>query len=312
MIIKDKNPIRTLPAEIDEEEGRRIVTAADERFAGTLCRLADDIIAKGEKEGAIRAISLCGPTCSGKTTAASMIIRQLENRGCRVHVISLDDYYFNRAYLLARSETGKIDFDSPGTIDTDLLSMTVNDLLVNGKRETYLPEFDFNTGNRSGFRRVEVDPGDVFLFEGIQALYPEVASLFKNMPHASIFITVMRSIRIGDRIFNRDYIRLIRRLVRDFSRRGASADTTFKLWPSVRENENVNIYPYSGWTDYHVDSMMDFDIPMLKPYLLKVFEAMDPDSPYAFDARAIADAVAGVPVIDRKWLAPDSIYREFI
>jgi len=310
--IKDKRAIRTLPAEIGEEEGRLIVTEADKRFGDSLKNLADDIIAKGEKEGAIRAISLCGPTCSGKTTAASMIVKQLEARGRRVHMISLDDYFFNRAYLLARCETGKIDFDSPGTIDVDLLEMTVNDLLVQNKTETYVPEFDFNTGNRSGFRTLEVEKGDVFLFEGIQALYPDVATLFKDMPHASIFITVMRSIRIGDRIFNRDYIRLIRRLVRDFSRRAAPADITFKLWPSVRENEDVNIYPYSGWTDYHVDSMMDFDVPMLGPYLMKVFDAMEPDSPYAFEAQAMRDALAGVPVIDRKWLAPDSIYREFI
>ena len=312
MNIKDKRAIRTLPAEIGEEEGRLIVTEADKRFGDSLKNLADDIIAKGEKEGAIRAISLCGPTCSGKTTAASMIVKQLEARGRRVHMISLDDYFFNRAYLLARSETGKIDFDSPGTIDVDLLEMTVNDLLVQNKTETYVPEFDFNTGNRSGFRKLEVEKGDVFLFEGIQALYPDVATLFKDMPHASIFITVMRSIRIGDRIFNRDYIRLIRRLVRDFSRRAAPADITFKLWPSVRENEDVNIYPYSGWTDYHVDSMMDFDVPMLGPYLMKVFDAMEPDSPYAFEAQAMRNALAGVPVIDRKWLAPDSIYREFI
>ncbi len=302
----------TLPSVIDDELAEKIVTDADRRFADSLRRLADDIIAKGEKEGDVRAISLCGPTCSGKTTAASMIISQLEARGKRVHQISLDDYFFNRAYLLARSETGKIDFDSPGTIDTDLLAMTVSDLLVHGKTSTLVPEFDFNTGNRSGFRTLEVEKGDVFLFEGIQALYPDVASLFKDMPHASIFITVMRSIRIGDRIFNRDFIRLIRRLVRDFSRRAASADITFKLWQSVRNNEDVNIYPYSGWTDYHIDSMMDYDIPMLGPYLMKVFEAMDENSPYSFDAKAIADAIESVPVIDRRWLAPDSVYREFI
>ena len=302
----------TLPAVIDDELAEKIVTEADKRFSDSLHRLADDIIARGETDGDVRAISLCGPTCSGKTTAASMIISRLEERGKRVHQISLDDYFFNRAYLLARSETGKIDFDSPGTIDTDLLSMTVSDLLVHGKTSTLVPEFDFNTGNRSGFRKLEVEKGDVFLFEGIQALYPEVASLFKDMPHASIFITVMRSIRIGDRIFNRDFIRLIRRLVRDFSRRAASADITFKLWQSVRNNEDVNIYPYSGWTDYHIDSMMNYDIPMLKPYLMKVFEAMDKDSPYAFDAKAICDAIESVPVIDRRWLAPDSVYREFI
>ena len=43
--------------------------------------------------------------------------------------------------------------------------------------------------------------------------------------------------------------RLIRRMVRDARTRGASAQKTISMWPSVRRGEDENIFPYQESAD---------------------------------------------------------------
>ena len=63
-------------------------------FSDKFFDIAEEICAKG-----VRVIRLFGPTCSGKTTSASILISLFSRLGKRAHVISIDDFFFDRETL---------------------------------------------------------------------------------------------------------------------------------------------------------------------------------------------------------------------
>ena len=182
-----------------------------------------------------------------------------------------------------------------------------------------IPVFDFVTGYTTEYRDLTVPDGvePIFLFEGIQAVYPEVAALFAGIPERSIFINVMKETVLVDgegkaRVFSPEEIRLLRRLVRDEAKRGTSPDFTLTLWHSVRENEVHSIDPYAGDCDYGIDSNMAFDVHMLAPHLRRIFALKPCDGNETEWAERILASVEGVEGIDPACLAPNSLYHEFI
>ena len=64
-------------------------------------------------------ITLCGPTCSGKTTTAEILDGAFLENGKELHTVSIDDFYFDRDLLIARSAARgeSVDYDSPSTVD---------------------------------------------------------------------------------------------------------------------------------------------------------------------------------------------------
>ena len=156
----------------------------------------------------------------------------------------------------------------------------------------------------------------MFLFEGIQAVYPQVTALFADIPSRSIFSNVRKNIVLTDgeeeRVFTPDFIRLLRRLVRDEAKRGTTPDFTLALWKSVRDNEESAIFPFADDCDYTIDSTMAFDIHILTPHLRRIFEEHPCDGREVERAEAILTAIRGVEGIPDGCLAPNSLYHEFI
>ena len=134
----------------------------------------------------LKILTLSGPTCSGKTTAANKIIAELDERGRRVNVISIDDFYLDKAVLHSMSDGKEIDYDSPATIDLPLLAEFVEG--IENASELSCPIFDFHSGCRTGYKKISCSPDDVFIFEGIQAIYPEVTALFEGHGYYSAYI----------------------------------------------------------------------------------------------------------------------------
>lgn len=316
---QNPNPIRLPLRFASPEEGREVVTAYDRDFDVRLDAAADEIAADCVTHD-VRILRLSGPTCAGKTTTARKLTRALEAEGRVVHPISLDDFFYDRAVLDGRARLdpeGDLDYDSAETIDLPALSACIHELMTTGR--TKLPNFDFVTGNRMGWRELAVPSGErpVFLFEGIQAVYPEVTALFADVPDRSIFINVMKPTVLfdgagGERTFEPDRIRLYRRLVRDEARRGASPYFTMHLWHSVRANEERSILPYADACDYGIDSNMAFDIHMLTPHLRRILSDPPAGHREADTAAAILREIAGVEGVTTDGLSADSLYHEFI
>ncbi len=292
----------------NEEEMRAYINEAETLYNDQLSLAAEYILSQREH----RIVTLSGPSCSGKTTTGKKLIERLSRMGQRVHLVSLDDFFLPRDLLLARAADngGKIDFDSPNTLDYASLSSVIADIRAN--RAVTLPKFSFLTGKREGEETVIPQENDLFLFEGIQAVYPEVTSLLKNREGVSVFARVNRSIALGERVFEPNEIRLFRRLVRDYHFRGASASFTLDLWQSVRENEEKHIFPNALECDIYIDSTLSYEIMALYPLLKTVLLSLPPESPHNGMAKKIIAALDKYEPIKKGLIPQDSVSREFL
>lgn len=292
----------------DEEDKREYVLECEGRFEAALDSAVAEIL--GEHDGKL--ITLSGPSCSGKTTTANKLVKELTALGRRVHVVSLDDYYFDREHLLeiARKNGDDIDFDSPITIDIEELRRTVS-AIASGK-DVLVPRYDFKSGRRSGFYEYIIDDSDTFIFEGIQAVYPNVTELLKGEDFVSIFISVASDLELAGRTFLSNEIRFYRRLVRDYNFRNATPEFTFKIWESVRENEELNILPNAVDCDIKIDSLLPYEISMIKPFAIPLLNSIGEDSKYRDVARRACERMEGIEAISRRMMPDTSIYREFL
>ena len=177
-----------------------------------------------------------------------------------------------------------------------------------------MPRFNFKTGLREGPFLLDTTEGrePVFLFEGIQAVYPKVIDMLDHAPDRSIFMCVRSSITVGDVTFEPNEIRLMRRLVRDEAKRGAMPTFTLHLWHSVRENEETSIFPEADQCDFKLDSTMPFEIHMLKPHVERIFAAHPVTGEDAPIAETLIKKLAGVEAMSHKYLSANSLYHEFI
>ncbi len=289
-------------------EIREYIRRCDREFASRLKGVAD-AVAKGKE----RVVCLSGPTCSGKTTAAKMLAERLNDDGKTVHIVSIDDFYFDRDYLHELSvEKGldTIDYDSVDTIDLDALSEFVREVFCG--EEIHCPVFDFKTGKRNGYRAVKASGEDLFIFEGIQAIYPQVTCLFEPIGYVSIYIAPLTSLEIEGEVIRPNEIRLLRRLVRDSNFRDADPEFTLHLWESVRANEEKNIFPYADSCRYKIDSTHAYEAGILRPFLENLLPRIPDGSKYKHKAKDILMQMSAAMPISASLIEDGSLYREFV
>lgn len=296
------------------KQAEQSVRDGDAAFDEELRSCADDLlVSRGRFHGCqVKAIALCGPTCAGKTTTAKKLTKILEEKGKRVHVISIDDFYYDREILKERSKGGEIDFDSPDTIDTKELALTLREIFDDDESVVEFPTYDFMTGTRGEPRLIPVDDSDVFIIEGIQVFYPEVYKILNSYPTTTVYINTTKLIKSGTIVFDPRELRFFRRVVRDFYRREASPEFTFKLWKSVAENEEKYIFPHTGKAKIQLNSTVCYEIGMLKPYLDEILSLVPKTSEYYYEALDMMEKIADFTPIDKKYLAPDSLFHEFV
>ncbi len=291
------------------EEIPACILRAEAGYRSALSAAADQILAQKN----CRIIMLSGPTCAGKTTTGKILTAALQQAGRRVTMISLDDFYLDRAVLLQRAKErgGMIDFDSPDTLDYDCLAGTMAEILSG--RPIHLPCFDFRTGTRAGERLITPAEEDIYIIEGIQAVYPSVIDCVGNDgARISVFATVMQRIEADGVEFSPEEIRFFRRLVRDSLFRGAEAAFTAHLWVSVRENEEKNLLPYGEECDVRIDTAFSYELSALRHFLCPLIATLPDDTPQARLAKEKLPVLERIAGFDRAFLPSDSLYREFL
>lgn len=286
------------------------IASCEADFQGRLFALADRLL---ESE-CLKIIRLSGPTCSGKTTLANLLKRRFAERGKHLHLISIDDFYYDKDFLHARaknSDTGEVDYDSVKTIDLEALEQFTKEIFE--KDVADCPIFDFKEGRRTGVRPIKSREKDVFLFEGIQVLYPEVSALLHRYGDSEgVYISPQSELRVGDTVWESNEIRLLRRLVRDAHFRRTSATQTFFLWDGVRQNEEAHIFPYVRDCAHQIDSTMPYELGILKPFLLEILASVDASGPYRRSADEILKKLEIVEPLSATLIPEDSLYREFV
>ena len=107
-------------------------------------------------------------------------------------------------------------------------------------------------------------------------------------------------------------IRLLRRIVRDKKFRGATAERTLEMWPSVRRGEFKWIYPYQEGCNYVYNSALTYEMCVLKKYALPALYEVKADSPCYIMANRLIKFLKYFKELDEKWVPCNSLLREFI
>ena len=281
-----------------------LVNQAESSFEARLDEAADKIVHSG-----VSCILLSGPTCAGKTTTAQKIISEFNNLGKDVTVISIDDFFKDVRDTRVVKKDKKIDYDSVDVLDLDELRKCIESIRVGNIIN--VPTFDFLTQSRTGYKQYEISENGVIIFEGIQAVYPEITALFKQ-EYIGIFIDVCEDVKINGEVFKKEEIRLIRRIVRDRKFRGASADFTFYLWESVRENEEKSIYPNKSVCTVMLDSFLEYEIFLMKSYIKEALSELPSDSHYLEKAERLLKKFDNIQEISYDYIPENSLYTEFL
>lgn len=291
----------------DERDKEKYVLECDADFEARLDRMMKDICDVKD----IDFLTLSGPTCSGKTTASKKLISEFSERGKKVKIISLDDFFRDRKELEAEANGGMLDFDSENALDIPTLTRFMQD--VQHKGEASLPKFDFNLAKRTHFEHFSRNDADIIVFEGIQAIYPVFTELFdKEAKLKSLYISVLTDMYIDGTAVTAREIRLWRRIVRDFRFRSASPEFSFRLWEGVVHNEDRNILPFASRSDFMIDSLQGYEACMLKPELIKLLKTIEKSSPYYEKSLQILQTLDGIDEISDKYLPKNSLYHEFL
>ena len=256
-------------------------------------------------------ILLSGPSGSGKTTTALKIEEQLEKMGIETHTVSMDNYFNTIDPETApRNREGAIDYESPFCLDIDLLNRHF--AMLDRGETIHVPKYEFARQMRSDImsQPMRLGPDELAIFEGIHALNDIIVG--KN-PHAFTLYIAARSNLVDDEgkvVFQHAWLRLCRRIVRDYKFRGSDASFTLKMWANVRRGEKLYISPYKENADLMFDSSLAFEFSVLKPFVVPLLEAI-PAGKYD----VVDDMLKGfeqIEALDEKYVAPNSLAREFI
>lgn len=286
--------------EIKKGNEESLVNEYEKRFVESIKNVVNDIC----RNNLVRFVTLTGPTCSGKTTTASLLAKFFIEVGKDAFVISVDDFYGENA-----NDSANVNFETLEAVDMDLFAECITKII--NKEDSVLPVFDFVTQKRVELRPLPYKENRIIIIEGIQTLYPEIRNLLPREMTKRIFIDV-EDAEVYGRVFDRQYIRFCRRLVRDYQFRNSPTIRTLNLWKNVIDNENENIYPFKELADYEISSLMPYGFNVMKKYLLEniKFDSSNPEEAKLLEK--IKNDFNSIPEMSSEFVPSDSVYREFI
>ena len=268
--------------------------------------LADQIVQQNK-----RIVLIAGPSSSGKTTFAARLGVQLRVNSMQPHVISLDHYYLNRDQVPVDAD-GNYDLETIKAIDVPQINKDLTALL-NGET-VEIPTFNFLTAQREYKGHfLTLKPDSVIIMEGIHGLNSAIGVEVPCSDAFRIFISALTQINIDDhnRIPTTD-TRLVRRIVRDFQFRGASADRTINMWPSVLRGEGKYIFPFQEEADAFFNSALVYEMCVLKQSVEPALFRISNDMPSYTEARRLIKFLDGFLGVTSELVPTNSILREFI
>ena len=300
--------IKDLNCAIREGKMNDIVNMSEILMDKRIDTIAKEII---ERQN-VKVILVAGPSSSGKTTFSKRLSLHLMANGLKPYPISLDDYFVDRTRT-PRDETGDYDYESIYAVDLELLQKHIN-MLLRGE-EIELPRYDFPTGtSQPSGRKLRMDDDMILLFEGIHALNLELTAQIPDENKYRIYASVMAPVRVDkDRLLSRTDSRLIRRILRDYRYRGASAQATIARWPSVRRGEDKWVFPFQKYADVEFNSVQIYEMAVLRNKVLPILAEITPDMPeYEVSDRLRRLLLMFTPIEDMTLTPPTSLLREFM
>ena len=291
-----------------DQDVKGFLEACDAQYANKVSQAADTIL---NNLSTSPIVLLSGPSGSGKTTTALKIEEELEKRGVLSHTISMDNYFNTIDPETApRNREGAIDYESPFCLDIELLNRHFS--MLDRGETIHVPKYEFARQMRSDIlsQPLKLGPDELAIFEGIHALNDVIVG--KNPKAFKLYIAARSNVvdEDGAVVFQHPWLRLCRRIVRDYKFRGSDANFTLKMWPNVRRGEKLYISPYKENADLMFDSSLPDEVAVLKPFVVPLLEAL-PQGKYEI-ADDILRGFERIEIMEESNIAPSSLVREFI
>ncbi len=267
-----------------------------------------DLIARYRDE--VRLVLIAGPSAAGKTTFSKRLSIQLLAHGIRPFPLAMDNYFVNREQT-PRDEQGNYDFEALEALDLPLFNQQLLALMEG--EPVHIPHFNFHTGNREAGETVQLGPDHIIIIEGIHGMNPELIPSIPREFTFRIYISALTQLNIDrhNRVPTTD-TRLLRRIVRDATYRGYTAEQTLNRWESVRRGEKRHIFPYQEHADVMFNSALAYELSVLKPLAEPLLLQVEPSSPRRVEAKRLLTFLQWFEPCGPDLIPDNSILREFI
>ena len=258
----------------------------------------------------VRLVLIAGPSASGKTTFSKRLSVQLLAEGIQPFPLALDDYFVDREKT-PRDEKGNYNFEALEALDIELFNQHLQALMR--EEEVQLPHFNFKTGKREKGERVKLGPDHIIVVEGIHGLNPRLVARVSDQRIYRIYVSALTQLNIDrhNRVPTTD-TRLIRRIVRDATYRGYTAEDTLEQWEMVRRGEKEFIFPYQEHADIMFNSALVFELAVLKELAEPLLLQVKPSSPRRVEVKRLLALLQWFEPCNPGLVPDNSILREFI
>lgn len=292
-----------------EEDPAGAVHRWEQAYRDAVSQTADAIIQNREKSPVVL---LAGPSGSGKTTTATRIRDRLVERGISAHLISMDNYFLPRSDPdFPTLPDGSPDLESPLGLDIPLLNEHFAMLETGG--DIYVPIYDFPSHSRLEGRsmRMDASQGDVFIFEGIHALNDLFTE--KHPDAYRVYVSPADDFSLGGETFcTPEAMRLMRRIVRDYLFRGATAAYSLGLWSNVLAGERAYILPFREKANSWITTTLPYELGVLGAFAEPLLRELPKNVPCREAVDGVLRMLEHTPKVDPALVPADSILREFI
>lgn len=269
------------------------------------------IVKSALSKPSIKMILIGGPSSSGKTTTSKKIALKLREYGKMPFVISLDDYFKEREEN-PKDENGNYDFETIDAIDIKLFNKQLKDLMEH--KFVKMPTFNFITGHKEYKNpEIKLDKNDIIIVEGLHTLNEKLTSVIKRVNKFKIYASPFTPLGMDRHNYiSTTDVRLLRRMVRDNSRRGKNADSTLSSWKNMRSSEEKFVFPYQSEADAVFNTALMYELNALRTYAEPLLYSVPLSSENYKEALRMIKFTKNFFCIPDDAIPETSVLREFI
>lgn len=305
--VMDMDTVGKINEKISNGSFQDLILMAEARQEKEIAEIAEQIASDPKK----KCVMIAGPSSSGKTSFSHRLSVQLKGLGLTPHPIEVDNYFVSHDRT-PKDADGNLDFESVYAVDIELFNHDMTALLDGERVE--MPTYNFKLGKPEyKGNSLQLGPQDILVIEGIHCLNDELSYSIPADRKFRIFISALTQTNIDEHndIPSPDG-RLIRRIVRDARARGITAQETIARWPSVRNGEAKNIFPYEDHADAVLNSALVYEFSVLKSYAEQLLFGVPEDAPEYPEARRLLRFLNYFLGVDSTHVPQNSLLKEFI
>ena len=292
---------------ISSERIREVILVSEALHEQQIADLAESV---ANQSASKRIVLIAGPSSSGKTTFSKRLSIQLLAQGLMPFPVEIDNYFVDREKT-PKDENGQYDFEAIGALDTALFSDHLGKL-INGQ-EIQMPRYNFKTGLSEPGDVVKLQKDQVIVLEGIHGLNPNLIPGIPTDHTYRIYVSCLTQLNLDlhNRISTTD-TRMVRRIVRDATERGYSAQQTIQRWDSVRRGEKRHIFPFQENADDMFNSALAYELSAMKPLAEPLLRQVPFGVPEYIEAKRLLAFLDWFLPVDSSLIPDNSLLREFI